>query len=186
MRLSILILAIAIFLNALSSSGAELVVVEGEVIGAVDVKVLGVTYNVSFVDGSCIDVFNGCDDAAADFPFNSEDSQTASTALRSLIMGTLPRPLPATYRGCSLTNQCLIRTPGVFLTPTTVQFGAVSIHSLGEPSSIPTDNTGPDYDDENRTMAVWTVAPQVPALAPLGMVMLVGLMGLAGWIRLRG
>lgn len=49
----------------------------GELIGAKGVTVAGATYDVAFVDGTCEEVFSGCD-SPADFVFSSQASATAA------------------------------------------------------------------------------------------------------------
>ena len=58
----------------------------GLLVGINGVDVNGTLYNVSFVDSSCIALFNGCDVPAEDFPF-SDDASTlaASQAILDLL-----------------------------------------------------------------------------------------------------
>ena len=58
-----------------SASAATLNVVGGQLLGASDVIVDGTLYNVAFLDGTCIDLFSGCDEVS-DFTF-----QTGAAAL---------------------------------------------------------------------------------------------------------
>ncbi len=54
---------------------------EGHLTGATGVEVFGALYDVSFVDGSCVDAMNGCD-SSADFTFGSFGmALSAATAL---------------------------------------------------------------------------------------------------------
>ena len=77
----ILISLVLLGLSVSSASAATLTVVGGELQGATGVLVGGISYNVSFEDGSCISLFGGCDEAA-DFTFhNSADADSASAAL---------------------------------------------------------------------------------------------------------
>jgi hypothetical protein len=69
------LISLALFgLSVSSANAATLDVVGGELIGASGVNIGGTLYDVSFVGGSCIALFNGCDDLS-DFTF-----QTAATA----------------------------------------------------------------------------------------------------------
>lgn len=159
----------SLFLAAASSArAADLIISDGEVIGATGVMVLGQTYDVSFVDGSCIDVFDPCTDAALDFPFDLADSLAASEALRDVINATpSPRPLPDSYRGCS-DSGCTIKTPGALVAADDVLAYAAAIGSSGQ-SNLSSDQVGRSYDDIARTYAVWTAVPSVPLLSPLAL-----------------
>ena len=53
-------------------------IVGGQLLGATGVNVGGTLYDVSFVDGTCIDVFSGCD-ATSDFTFNSQSQAVAAS-----------------------------------------------------------------------------------------------------------
>ena len=53
-----------------------------ELTGASNVDVGGTLYDVTFEDGTCIEVFSGCNDAAEDFAFTtSANAQLAAQAL---------------------------------------------------------------------------------------------------------
>ena len=53
-------------------------VVGGELLGATNVSVGGSLYDVSFVDGTCVDIFNGCD-SSSDFTFNLQSQALAAS-----------------------------------------------------------------------------------------------------------
>ena len=57
---------------------ASLNIVGGQLLGATGVDVGGSLYDVSFVDGTCVDIFNGCD-ATSDFTFNSQSQALAAS-----------------------------------------------------------------------------------------------------------
>ena len=74
------VLAAVLVLMASGAQAATLII-DGQLLGASDVLVEGLYYNVEFVDGTCIDLFSGCDDAS-DFTFNTSTSaQAAAQAL---------------------------------------------------------------------------------------------------------
>jgi hypothetical protein len=54
----------------------------GQLLGASDVDVLGFSYDVEFANGTCFDLFDGCD-GYSDFTF--QDAQTASAASLALL-----------------------------------------------------------------------------------------------------
>lgn len=63
-------------------AAAELIVSNGELVGASGVSISGSLYDVSFVEGSCISVFAGCDEAT-DFNFaTANEANAAASALQ--------------------------------------------------------------------------------------------------------
>src|SRR5688572_27474840 len=78
-KLSWLLLACGMGLG--SAEAAVLQVSGGELTGALEVDVGGTLYNVAFVEGTCVDLFSGCDEVS-DFTFTSLGGATqASQAL---------------------------------------------------------------------------------------------------------
>jgi hypothetical protein len=75
-------LAIVLVLIAGGAQAATLNVVGGQLHGAFGVDVGGTLYNVEFLDGTCIALFNGCD-AVSDFTFQS--SALAASASQALL-----------------------------------------------------------------------------------------------------
>ena len=72
---------VCLVLSASGASAATLNVVEGQLVGATGVIVDGSSYDVAFLDGTCIALFSGCN-SAADFTFQSEAAaRLASQAL---------------------------------------------------------------------------------------------------------
>lgn len=69
-------------LTPVSASAATLIGRwDGQLTGALGVDVDGMSYDVTFVEGSCIELFNGCD-ASSDFVFtNLGTAESASQAL---------------------------------------------------------------------------------------------------------
>ncbi len=81
MRLLALPLILTLSLVSSSAFAATLNVVGGQLLGASGVDVGGTLYNVDFHDGTCIALFNGCDEVS-DFTFQTEESALlASQAL---------------------------------------------------------------------------------------------------------
>ncbi len=58
-------------------------VVGGLLVGATNINVGGTLFDVDFVDGTCVALFTGCDNAVADFDFTN--SATATTAGQALL-----------------------------------------------------------------------------------------------------
>jgi hypothetical protein len=75
------LLAAVLVLMASGAQAATLNVIDGVLHGASGVLVDGSLYDVQFLDGTCIDLYNGCDEAS-DFTFQTEASAfLASQAL---------------------------------------------------------------------------------------------------------
>jgi hypothetical protein len=94
-----IVLAAVLVLMASGAQAATLNVVGGQLTGASDVLVDGSLYDVQFLDGTCIDLYNGCDDVS-DFMFQTGASPLlASQALVGMFImaqeyygGTVLRP----------------------------------------------------------------------------------------------
>lgn len=72
--------------NTFSATLVTLPDSSGRLLGATDVDVNGTSYDVTFMDGFCSDIFSGCDDAS-DFAFNSAgDAAAASQALLDQVL----------------------------------------------------------------------------------------------------
>jgi hypothetical protein len=115
---------VVLLLASSSASAATLNVSGGQLLGASGVDVGGTLYNVEFLDGTCIDLYNGCD-AASDFTFQTSSAAlSASEALLDQVFvdgaGFFDTD-PGLTSGCTGSNTCLILTPyglqgsGVFL-----------------------------------------------------------------------
>lgn len=71
----------ALFVAMSPVSGAiPIVNASGQITGATGVNLAGSIYDVTFLDGTCAEVFTGCDDAG-DFLFDIATAQTAGRAL---------------------------------------------------------------------------------------------------------
>ena len=106
------------FYSTLSYS-ASLNISNGILMGASDVDVNGALYDVRFLDGTCEDLFNGCNDNS-DFTFSNplNDGTQINTAMTALLEQVfLDTPLgafdtnPALINGCILSIQCTAQTP---------------------------------------------------------------------------
>jgi hypothetical protein len=150
-------------------------------LGADNVDVNGSFYNVRFQDGTCIALFNGCDDAT-DFVFNTPDTATAaSEALLAQvfvngIMGDFDS-IPWLANGCIDDEYCIVATPyqregqGAFSSEVAVNVDSV----LGDAVLRRVWDVDGDFAIySNATFAVW-----VEASAPgTAMILLMGIAGL--------
>lgn len=93
-------------------SAALIIGSDGQLNGATNINVNGKLYNVEFIDGSCFDLFEGCDEPS-DFSFNTPDNADAATL--ALLQQVFANPLvsfqPTIVRGCESTAQCNVLTP---------------------------------------------------------------------------
>jgi len=100
------VLAAVLVLMASGAQAATLNVIAGQLHGAFDVNVGGSLYDVEFVDGTCFDLFDGCDEPS-DFAFT--DLASAAAASQALldqvfldVSSGIFDTLPERTNGCSL------------------------------------------------------------------------------------
>ena len=177
-----------------SAQAVELIVSGGELIGASDVSVGGTLYNVEFVDGSCADVFSGCNEAS-DLPFAtlSAANQASQALLDQVFVGAFDND-PSLARGCEDSALCAVSTP--FGTPGLTpgpNVGVVQISEARNNTSEPEDRVSDELAsitedltlDDGFVYARWTIQQEPPNGAPAPSVLsllALGLVGL-GWSR---
>jgi hypothetical protein len=97
-------LAVALALVGGGAEATTLDVVGGQLMGASGVDIGGTLYNVEFVDGSCVDLFGGCDDLT-DFAFSNLPS--AALAAQALVSEVFVDGASGAFASDpSLTNGC--------------------------------------------------------------------------------
>ena len=113
MKIKNLLIAAILLLIANASYALTLNVdASGQLLGASGVVVNGTQYDVQFKDGTCIDLFNGCD-SNSDFTFQSQaDATAASAALLSQVF--LDSPVGNFDSNPDLTNGCELPTNGSY------------------------------------------------------------------------
>ena len=82
----------------------------GQLIGANAVMILGELYDVEFLDGSCVEVFSGCDELT-DITFLRDEAVTAAQALLDQVFVGQFDNDPELTRGCTSTETCRVQIP---------------------------------------------------------------------------
>jgi hypothetical protein len=186
-RLRFAIIAMLIFYPALAQSTPIIQVdVDGKVTGAKGVIVGGTgRYDVVFVDGTCIEVFYGCNEPS-DFPFASRSQVIAAArALLDQVFVGIYDDDPKLTVGCSDSELCGVFIPsGVVLSDNAIGYviGTAAVNtSIGFTLD---DYLGPNDDFGNladrdlstdgvlgayRVWANWVPSSDVPSPATLAL-----------------
>lgn len=140
-RFAVSALAACFFLLVVPRPASATVVnvVGGTLYGASGVMVDGTSYDVSFVDGSCDSLFDGCD--PSHFAFTTQTGATdASQALLNFVfldtsLGNFDSS-PGLTNGCSSTVVCNVITP-FFAYSSSTLFSAIYAVNVAEPPVSP-------------------------------------------------
>jgi hypothetical protein len=192
-----LVLVAALALMAGGSQAATLNVVGGQLMGASNVLVDGGLYDVQFLDGTCIDLYNGCDD-------NSDFAPLQSFAFVELALAALGNQVfidtgvageeffsePSLTNGCSDAFQCWVRAPfSLFSSSHPVGFINIGVAKhegfyVVEPTASQAfrdDDTSSGPNSAIYVYSVWTLVPEPNTALLLSL----GLTGLAAKGRRR-
>ncbi len=154
-----------------ASAAVELLVVDGKLTGANNVNVDGTSYDVRFVDGTCVALFFGCD-STSDFFFTTLSSaRLASQALldQVLVNGSSGSfdTVPGSTMGCSEGGAvCLALSP--FVVRSDGVFASVAFNGVVDDSGIGVlQFTSLDsVDDGSSVWALWSPAASAPVPLP--------------------
>lgn len=183
-----------IFLSCSSAVYAAAVLVwdGSQYTGATGIDIGGALYDVEFVDGSCVSVFSGCDDAS-DFFFKTEsESAVATSALFNAFFAAVLAAddgsvdaNPELLRGCDLATFCIIRTPhgGSGVAVDAAQIGNLAYSLNNDDDVVVTGfQASGNSPADSLTYAVWsasTTTVPLPAAVWFFLSALGGLLGVA-------
>ena len=196
----------AIFYSS-TSFGVALDVQGGILFGASEVNVNGTLYDVQFLDGTCIELYGGCDENT-DFPFTNPLDLNDGALLEAAMTALLEQVFidstsgafdtsPELTNGCTDINGCIAFTPlwvnvgansGGVMSATNVNVVENSSTrdrvGAGGGGGFRENDTYPDtfFPDRDQTVyAVWSESAVVPIPAAVWLFSsgLVGLLGVA-------
>ena len=157
----------------------------GRLTGAFNVEIAGALYDVSFVDGTCVELFGGCDDLS-DFMFPSPaEAISASLALFDQVLLDGPAgqfdSIPSLVSGCGFgMSVCYPTTPFGLAQDRVVTVLAANYEFQVAPDATDLTNWSIHYDMAENfrgTWAVWSRAIATPEPGSL-LLMSIGLLGL--------
>ena len=134
---------------------------QGKLHGArkVEIADLGGYYNLDIVDGTCAEVFGGCNEAS-DFYYNNtfEGTRYINALFGSIIDNTIYDTDPGQINGCEFSSSCRINHPFINEETGTLANVYRSNKSDELPDSGPyLDNNLTTYELSNRTNGTWAV-----------------------------
>lgn len=191
---------LAFGMSVTSGLAATLNIVGGQLMGASDVEVGGALFDVSFMDGTCVGLFSGCDEVS-DFAFSTEsDAIAAAEALLDQIMQDGPLGMfdnqPDLVNGIDDVNVGRIYTPyGFGLTGQLLLARTVNtvIETSDQAELVTSFNPLSDtFNSSQIAYSLWSPSavvvvdpgPVAPVPLPAGGVLLLsGLLGIAGLRR---
>ncbi len=175
-----------LFVYSAISTGATIIVENGALMGATGVDVNGVLYDVSFQDGSCFDLYNGCNDISG-IPFTDLTSANAArTALLNQVF--IDSPLGLFDSNTTLTNGCFVEGSCTTFFPVVIS-GVIGTYFVWnrnpQPNEVGAGGLDPLNDTSIRfpdgdTYAVWSQSTVVPVPAAIWLFGS-GLLGLVGF-----
>jgi len=198
--------SIAIVLGIASVSPAHAATLDvqgGQLVGAFGVNVSGTLYDVQFLDGTCVAIFSGCDNAAADFDFGSvANADAAAQALLDQVF--LDAPSGNFDSEPNLTAGITNSTYGYAFIPVSTDGVSVGFSYVRNGDNItfadlisPNDGNctspggcGDLVTDDLGQSSIYTWARFTPSPVPIAAIfpifaVVMGLFGFVGWRRRR-
>jgi len=196
------LLAVTLFFFSYSSASFSVVLnINGDTLmGASGVDVNGALYDVQFLDGTCSDLYNGCDQNT-DFPFTNPNDLNDSALLNAAMTALFEQVLlgvfdtnPDLTNGCVVAGGCQINTP-LFKGGSNEFIGAIGAYNSTAVEQNQAGNfdhltAGSVYfnsnplahspDTDASVFAVWTQTAVVPVPAAVWLFgsSLIGLIGM--------
>jgi hypothetical protein len=174
----------------IASAAPILVIDHNQLLGVNNVDVNGQLFNVQFVEGSCVNLFSGCNDDS-DFDFKTSDA--AASAAQALIdqvfAGNLLDTNPELTFGCSDPGYCALFIP--FLQVLGIaDVGAMAVNVFGNNPDFVAAGVLPSTYDTNEcptcVYADFSAAKPASVPEPSALLLLgTGIVGLAAKFRRR-
>jgi hypothetical protein len=183
MRIIKTVILISLFALSSGANAATLILDGEELTGATGIDVKGVLFDVSFMDGSCNSLYDGCKQSTYDF---SRGGILVMAAVFDQVLTGVFDTNPELVRGCSSTSACFIVVPETYLPDQYVSpavYVAIGRNFSGDNALPPFFNAlWADRDttsDSSYTYAVVTLTSvPIPAAAWLFGSSLLGLAGI--------
>jgi hypothetical protein len=162
------------------SAASQQVDASGLLTGALGVNVGGTLYDVTFVDGTCVGVFSGCDEQS-DFAFTSASNADAAgqALLGQVFLDTglgMFDSVPSLTFGCPNGLFCNAMVPFDRVLQETVFVASTVNTSSDVTDQVATPQGGdPTFDTSQNGLQVWAVftpAQQVPVPSSLALISL--------------
>ncbi len=174
----------------LSSAQAVLLIKDsnGQLTGAKDVNINNILYDVSFVDGTCIDLFNGCDHTSDFDFFTFNGARDAGNALLDQVFVNTSSGAfdddPTLTSGCTDPLTCFVVTPFRYDATIPTRFTAVLAQNHSQTSQgtdiVTQSSSLRAFNGPLHIFAQWTrTSPPTNVPVPGSALLLVsGLLGL--------
>ena len=155
---------------------------DGHVEGVDGIVIGTATYDATFVDGTCVEIFSGCDEIS-DFQLGEADALTAATQITDAFTGSAYQHEPDEIVGCTDTPSiCRIAIPWDPSSPaTSPNLVTVALTVIQDDPTLPvTIGVFYEYEMTNAEVGTFVVLTEVPlpASAWLFVSALVGLLGI--------